>query len=66
MGDDKARVTIEGGDEEPAVYMVKIRLCAACLEGTGSECHTPACALWLHNSPGMRVHPDLYEILGPG
>jgi hypothetical protein len=64
--EDKPTVAITDGDEEPAVLLVKIRLCTACLHGVGRECHTPACALWLHNSPGMVIHPELYEILGPG
>lgn len=41
--------------DEPAVFLVKIWLCAACLEGLGEECHTPGCALWMHNSPGARI-----------
>lgn len=48
---------------EPKVHLVKIRLCELCLRGDGQECHTPGCALWLHNSPGMPVHPEMYEIV---
>ena len=30
------------------VKCVAINICEACLNGVGSECHTPGCALWLH------------------
>lgn len=42
---------------------VKIWLCEACLNGEGQECHTPGCALWIHNSPGLPIAPELYEVL---
>lgn len=61
----------DGGDEnetmktetEPKVKTVRIRLCEACLNGEGQECHTPGCALFLHNSPGHPIMPELYEEL---
>lgn len=43
--------------------LVKIWLCEACLNGEGKECHTPGCALWMHNSPGYPIMPELYEVL---
>lgn len=48
---------------EYRVHLVQLRLCEACLLGIGSECHTPGCALWLHDPPGMPIHPELYEIV---
>ena len=59
-------VTITGepdDDGEYRVHLVQLRLCEACLLGIGSECHTPGCALWLHDPPGMPIHPELYEIV---
>lgn len=52
-------------DGEYRVHQVKIRLCEACLEGKGDECHTPGCALFIHDSPGIRIHPELYEVVPP-
>lgn len=43
--------------------LVKLWLCEACLQGEGEECHTPGCALWIHDSPGHPILPDLYEVL---
>lgn len=45
------------------LHTVKIQLCELCLRGVGEECHTPECALWLHDSPGIPIHPELYEVL---
>jgi len=59
----QADVDATAEHDNPRVHLVKIRLCELCLQGAGEECHTPACALWLHNSPGMPIHPELYEIL---
>ena len=42
---------------------IKITLCEACLQGLGEECHTPGCALFIHNSPGLPIYPALYEVL---
>lgn len=27
---------------------IAVTICQACIDGTGQECHTPGCALWLH------------------
>lgn len=43
--------------------LVKIRLCEACLRGDGQECHTPGCALFLHNSPGHPIMEELFEVI---
>ena len=51
-------------DEYPPVHLVQLRICQACLDGTGSECHTPGCALWLH-SVDLPIHRELYEIIEP-
>ncbi len=45
------------------IKLVKIRLCEACLEGRGDECHTPECALCFHSSPGYPIHREMYEVL---
>lgn len=48
---------------EALVHLVKINLCELCLQGAGEECHTPGCALFLHNSPGLPIAPEMYEIV---
>ena len=40
-----------------------ITLCESCLKGEGEECHTPGCALFLHNSPGFEIMPEAYDVL---
>jgi len=42
---------------------IVITLCEACLKGEGEECHTPGCALFLHNSPGFEIMPEAYDVL---
>jgi len=49
-------------EKEVAVHVVKIALCELCLQGEGEECHTPGCALWMKNSPGVPISEELYEI----
>lgn len=44
------------------VFVVKIAICEDCLEGKGSECHTPECALYLHKVD-LPIHPELYQII---
>lgn len=44
------------------VHQIQIWLCQACLDGVGSECHTPGCAMWMH-SIDLPFDPDSYEIL---
>ena len=41
---------------------IKITICVPCLEGRGSECHTPECAFFLHRVD-LPVHPELYEVM---
>jgi hypothetical protein len=48
---------------EYRVHCVKLRLCEGCLLGIGEMCSTPGCAMWLHNSPFMPIHPELYEVV---
>ena len=43
--------------------LVKIWLCESCLRGEGQECHTPGCALFLHNSPGHPIMEELIEVI---
>ncbi len=51
------------GYYEMRMKLVKIWLCEACLNGEGKECHSPGCALWMHDSPGHLIMPELYEVL---
>jgi hypothetical protein len=46
--------------EEIPVRKYSIDLCDACIDGLGQECHTPGCALWIHNSPGIPIHVASY------
>ena len=41
------------------LHTIKIRICEACLNGEGQECHTPGCAMWLHTVD----HPLIYEAI---
>lgn len=41
---------------------VIIVLCEACLNGEGEECHTPGCAMYIHDSPGFPIAPELYAV----
>lgn len=45
------------------IKQIKISLCEACLNGEGEECHSPGCALFLHNSPGYPITPELYTVI---
>ena len=45
------------------IKKIVIELCEACLVGEGEECHTPGCALWMHNSPGHPINEELYTVL---
>jgi hypothetical protein len=41
---------------------IEIRICEACLNGEGDECHTAGCALWLH-SIDLPIMPELYRVI---
>jgi hypothetical protein len=41
---------------------IAIKICEACLDGVGDECHTPGCALWLH-SVDLPIDENLYIVL---
>lgn len=60
---DQAKVDPE--THEFRVHLVQLWLCEACLLGTGQECHTPGCALFLHNSPGFPIMRELYTLVAP-
>lgn len=36
-------------NDYPKVSEYLIRLCDACIDGEGQECHTPGCAMFLHS-----------------
>jgi hypothetical protein len=40
---------------------IEIMICEACLDGVGEQCHTPGCALWLHNVD-LPIPPDVYTV----
>lgn len=42
---------------------IVIWICEPCLNGEGSECHTPGCALWLHRVD-LPIAPELYIDIG--
>lgn len=42
---------------------IEITICEACLDGVGEECHTPGCALFIHNPPQPAIDPGLYVVL---
>lgn len=33
---------------EPELRQIVLTICQPCIDGEGSECHTPGCALWMH------------------
>jgi hypothetical protein len=35
------------------VYEIELRICDGCIRGEGSECHTPGCAYWMADTPGL-------------
>jgi hypothetical protein len=41
---------------------IEIRICEACLNGEGRECHTPGCAYFLHEVD-LPVMPGLYKVI---
>ena len=45
------------------IKYIAIRICEACLNGEGEECHTPGCALFLH-SVDLSIDEGLYIVLG--
>ena len=50
-------------NDKEEIKIVQIPLCNYCLDGEGDECHTPGCALFLHNSPGHSIAKELYKII---
>jgi hypothetical protein len=58
---------IDGNRRSPdgkyKTHRVELELCEGCLLGLGQECHTPACALCWHNSPGHPLIPELVTII---
>lgn len=41
---------------------IEITICEACLDGIGSECHTPGCALCLHKVD-LPIDINLYRVI---
>ena len=48
---------------EPEVLEIAIRVCRPCLDGAGGQCHTPGCALWLHDMDTLPIARELYEVV---
>jgi hypothetical protein len=44
------------------VKEIIITICEPCLNGEGSECHTPECALFLHKVD-LPIYPEMYQII---
>lgn len=44
------------------IKVIEIAICQACLDGEGSECHTPGCALWLHRVD-LPIAAELYTVV---
>jgi hypothetical protein len=42
-------------EPEIPVRLVQLWLCDLCLDGTGGECHTPGCALWINRAPDLAL-----------
>jgi hypothetical protein len=40
-------------EPEIPVRLVQLHLCDPCLDGTGEECHTPGCSLWMNRPPDL-------------
>ena len=45
----------DGATTEPALHRVTMMLCSLCLDGTGGECHTPGCSLWINRAPDLSL-----------
>jgi hypothetical protein len=41
----------QADDVEIPVRLVQLLMCDPCIDGEGDECHTPGCALWIHDVP---------------
>lgn len=50
--------------DEPTITLreITIVICRLCLDGQGSECHTPGCALYLHRVD-LPIAPEMYTVL---
>lgn len=59
--DEQARH--EAGGRAMKLKHIKIILCEACLNGSGGECHTPGCAMFLHDAPDLPILPELYDVI---
>lgn len=44
------------------IKRIIINICEDCLEGKGSECHTPGCALYLHRVD-LPINENTYELV---
>jgi hypothetical protein len=40
---------------EDTLKRITLTLCAECVRGTGGECHTPGCALWMSKAPDVPI-----------
>ncbi len=44
------------------IKKITIDICASCLNGEGSECHTPECSLFSY-SVSLPIHKEIYEVI---
>lgn len=51
--------------DEPPVKRYAVYLCDLCVQGTGGECHSPGCSLWMKRAPGVPlISPALMAAWG--
>jgi hypothetical protein len=53
-------ITPDTGEYE--LVTVQMTICRPCLDGVGSECHTPGCALWMHRVD-LPIRPEFYQVV---
>jgi hypothetical protein len=41
-----------------------MRVCDACLDGVGSECHTPDCVMFLSRCPDLAIRKNILAMGG--
>lgn len=52
-----------GEGDEMKIKQIVIWICEDCLNGKGSECHTPGCALCWHKVD-IPIYKELYTVIG--
>ena len=53
---DLRRLTARrGGRVVTGLLRVTLDICRSCLDGYGTECHTPGCAFWMQSVPDLQL-----------